>query len=225
MAATSFRCELTSDRLHAGERELAAALALAAVRTQEALRRRREKLEPRLRAFGLAACALGAALSGWAVVMTPARTCAAAGARGSGHFYQVTTPLFVALGVLFWFMPRVTAEIRAWAPRAAARAAPRLLAALRKGLPSEVTYSLDAEGVTSSLSRPRRTRRTPFRMVQTAVVGMHTACLFGRPPFGRLLRVVWLPGEDERRALLLALDAARIPVVRLPDAPAAAGAV
>ncbi len=218
MPPEAFRCELTHNRLDVGERELAAALSLWTTRTQEALRSRRERLEPRLRVFGLVAAAFGALLSAWAVVMTPVNACPAAAARSSGTFFQLTTPLFVVLGILFWFLPRITAELRAWAPGAAARAAPRVLSPLRKRLPSEVSYELAVDGIESSLSRPRRTGRTAFGAVHGAVVGSRTACLFGRPPFGRLLRVVWLPGDDERRAVVAALEAAKVPVIPLHEA-------
>jgi hypothetical protein len=215
----AFRCELTPDRLDAGERELAAALALWATRTHEELRARRERLEPWVRGFGLAACAAGALLSAWAVASTPVDGCPAAAARSSGMFFQVATPLFAVLGVVFWFLPRVTAELRAWAPGAAARAAPRVLAPLRRGLPSEVSYELAGDRIVSRLSRPPRTARTAFGAVHGAVVGSRTACLFGRPPFGKLLRIVWLPGEEERRVVVAALEAAKVQVIAL-HAPA-----
>lgn len=66
MPIDAFRCDLTPERLDIGERELAAALSLAATRTQESVRRAREGLEPRLRVLGLAACTLGTLVSGWA---------------------------------------------------------------------------------------------------------------------------------------------------------------
>lgn len=132
MPPDAFRCELTLHRLDAGERELGTALSLWTTRRQEALRNKRERLEPWLRRFGLAACAVGAGLSAWANVMTALSTCPAAATRSSGTLYQVMTPVFVALGVVFWFLPRWTAALRAWAPRAAARAAPRVIAPLRE---------------------------------------------------------------------------------------------
>lgn len=217
MPPDAFRCELTPDRLDAGEREVGAALALWTRRRQEALRKKRERVEPWLRRAGLAACAVGAGLSAWADVATSVSTCPAAAARSSATLYQVMTPVFVALGVVFWFLPRWTAALRAWAPRAAARAAPRLIAPLRAQLPTDVSYRLDDGGVQSS-----RTGRTAFRAVHGAIVGSQTACLFGRPPISRLVRVVWLPGEAERRAVVAALEAAKVPVIQLeePEQPA-----
>lgn len=223
MPIDTFRCELTRERLDAGERELAAALSLAATRTQEALRGRRERLEPRLRALGLVTCTLGAVLSGWAVVMTPVSACPAA--PSSGAFHQVSTPIFVVLGVVFWFLPRISAELRARAPGVAARMAPRALAPLRRRLPSEVTYRLADGAIHSTLARPRRDGRTALGAIRFAVVGNQTACLFGPPPFGRLRRLVWLPGDEERRAVLAALEQANVPVITLgePVPPAPAG--
>jgi hypothetical protein len=219
----TFRCELTRERLDAGERELALALAVAARRTQEALRPRRDRIEPRLRTFGVVVSALGAVGSGWVVAMSPAYRCPAA--RASDAFFQVATPLFVVLGVVFWFLPRVTGAIRAWAPDAAARAAPRILAPLRKRLPSEVTYRVAGGAIESRLSRPLRASRTALAAVRLAVVGSGTACLFGPPPFGRLLRLVWLPGEDERRAVVAALEAAGVPVIAADGGGASDAAV
>lgn len=213
----TFRCELTPDRLDRGERELAAALSLAAIHTQEAMRARRERREPRVRALGLVMCALGAVGAGWSYVMLPLYDCPAAAARFSGRalFYQSTTVAFVVLGVLFWFLPRIGAELRAWAPGAAARAAPRVLAPLRRQLPSEVSYELGDGAIRSTLARPPRTSRTLLGAVRVAIVGADTACLFGPPPFGRLVRLVWLPDDAARRAVVAALDDTKVPVVAL----------
>jgi hypothetical protein len=81
-----------------------------------------------------------------------------------------------------------------------------------------VSYGLDDDGVESS-----RTGRTAFRSIHGAIVGRQTACLFGRPPISRLMRVVWLPGDTERRAVVAALEAARVPVIALeePEGPRA----
>lgn len=218
----TFRCELTPDRLDRGERELAAALSLAALRTQEAMRARRERQEPRLRALGLVMSALGAVASGWSYVVMPLYACPAAAARSFGRavFYQSMTVAFVLLGIVFWFLPRITAELRAWAPGAAARAAPRVLAPLRRALPSDVTYELGDGAIRSTLARPPRTSRTVLAAVRLAFVGADTACLFGPPPFGRLLRLVWIPDDKARRAVVAALDGAGVAVVALERPPA-----
>lgn len=213
----TFRCELRPDRLDRGERELAAALSLAALRTQEAMKARRERHEPRLRVLGLGMSALGAVGSGWSYAVMPLYACPAAAARSFGRaaFYQSVTVVFVLLGIVFWFLPRITAELRAWAPGAAARAAPRVLAPLRRQLPSEVTYELGDGAIRSTLARPPRTSRTVLAAVRLAVVGADTACLFGPPPFGRLVRLVWLPDDAARGAVVAALEDAQVPVVAL----------
>lgn len=216
MTGETFTCELTPERLDEGERELAAALAAWARRNQERLRPRRERLEPILRTFGLVACATGALVSGWAVTQYPLDPCPAAAARSSETFYQVMTPVFAVLGVLFWFLPRVTAALRAWAPGASARRAPGAMASLRRALPSQVTYRLLPDGVESHLTRPRRDARTAFRAVHGAIAGRRTICLFAGPPLARLLRLVWLPDDAARGAVLAALEAARVPVLPLP---------
>jgi hypothetical protein len=212
----SFRCDLTAERVDQAEPELAAALARWARHRQEALRPRRERLEPGLRLLGLALSALGVALSGWAVAASPGRACQGApgGWRGDA-LYQVATPVFALLGVVFWFLPRLTAALRAWAPGAAARQAPRLLARLRPHLPSEVTYRLEDGRLHASLARPRREGATRLAAVGGALVGGTVACLFGRPPLARLVRVVWLAGEAERAALVAALAEAGVQVVDL----------
>jgi hypothetical protein len=212
----SLRCELTAERLDRAAPELAAALALWTVRHQEALRATRERLEPVVRWFGVALSVAGALLSGWAVATFPETTC-----RGPAPtaFYQLATPLFVLFGVVFWFLPRLSAALRAWAPGAAARRAPRLLATLRPHLPSEVSYQLAGGRLAASLARPRRQSVTPLAAVRGAVAGRTILCLFGPPPLSRLRRVVWLAGEPERQALLAALGEAGVPVQELP-APA-----
>lgn len=215
MSPDAFTCELTPERLDAGEQELAAALTLWTARNQEALRPWRQRFAPVLRTIGLTACAAGALVSGWAVTRYPLDPCPAAAARSSEAFYQFMTPLFVVLGVLFWFMPRVNAAARAWALRAPGRTAPRALAPLRRQLPSQVTYRLTDRGIESDLTRPRRRSRTAFEKVRGAVAGRGTICLFAGPPLPRLLRLVWLPDDAARRAVLDALDAAKVPVLPL----------
>lgn len=216
----ALRCDLTAERVDQAAPELAAALAAWVALRQEALRTRRERLEPPLRRLGLALSACGALLAGWAVATWPEVPCPRA---GSPALLQAATPLFVAFGVVFWFLPRLTARLRAWAPAAAARRAPRLLAPLRAHLPSEVAYRLEGGRLVSSLARPRRVGVTPLASVEGAVVGQVVACLFGPPPWSRLRRVVWLAGAAERQALLGALGAAGVPVHHLPGAGGAEG--
>lgn len=210
----AFRCALTPALLDRASPEVAAALALWTSRRQAALAPLRDRLEPGLRLAGLGLSAAGALLSGWVVATAPEGACAE---RALAPF-QVATPLFAALGVVFWFLPRATAALRAWAPRAAAARAPRLLAPLRRHLPTEVAYRLEDGRLASSLARPARTGTTALASVGGVVAGEAVACLFGRPPLARLLRVVWLPGPAEREALLAALGAAGAEVHRLPAA-------
>lgn len=216
----TLRCQLTQDRLDRATPELAGALARWTAQHQEALRARRERLEPFLRWLGVALAALGALLSGFAVAVMPEAPC-----RGTASLalFQLATPLFALLGVVFWFLPRLSATLRAWAPAAAARRAPRLLAPLRPHLPSEVTYLLADGRLASSLARPRRHGVTPLASVHGALVGREVACLFGPPPLSRLRRVVWLAGEAERQALAEALAAAGVPVQDLAGAGPGAG--
>jgi hypothetical protein len=208
------RCELTPEKLDRAAPELALALADWASRRQEAMRLPRQRLEPWLRGLGLALAALGAILSGGMVALLPERTCA--GAACSGLLYQVMTPLFVVLGVVFWFLPGLSAALRAWAIRTAAARAPRLLAPLRAASPTRVDYRLAGGRLESRLARPPRTASTPLAALGGALVGAEVACLFGRAPLARLLRVVWLAGPVERAALTAALQAAGVPVTPLP---------
>lgn len=218
----TFRCELTEARLARAEPELAAAMAWWTARHQEALRAGRERLEPWLRWLGVGLAAAGALLSGALVATVPVGACA--GSRLA--LLQVATPLFALLGVVFWFLPRLSSALRAWAPAAAARRAPRLLAPLRAHLPTEVRYGLADGRLESSLARPPRRAVTRLADVRGALVGAEVACLFGGPPLSRLLRVVWLAGEAERRALLEALEAGGVachPLAPQGGGPAAPG--
>lgn len=210
----AFRCAVTQALLDRAVPEVSGALALWTSRRQAALAPLRDRLEPALRLAGLGLAAAGALLSGWVVATAPDRACAD---RALVPF-QVATPLFAALGVVFWFLPRLSAALRAWAPRAAAARGPRILAPLRPLLPTEVAYRLADGHLEASLVRPARASRTAVASVGGAVAGEAVACLFGRPPLARLLRVVWLPGAAEREALLAALGAAGAEVHRLPAA-------
>jgi hypothetical protein len=210
------RCDLTAERLDRAEPELAAALAWWTDRRQEALRARRERLEPRLRLVGVLLSSLGVLVAGAAIVTLPDAPFPGA---GSLLFYDAAIAVFVVLGVIFWFLPRVTRGLRAWARGAVVRRALRLLASLRLHLPSAVEYELVAGRLESRLTRPPRSGATPLSAVHGALVGESLACLFGQPPLSRLLRVVWLGADQDCRALREALHQAGVAVFDLPTAP------
>jgi hypothetical protein len=209
-ASCSLRCAVTVERVERATPELAAALALWNLRSQESRRAHREVLEPRLRVFGLVVSALGATLSGTLVALTPVSACPRV---PLDLFPQLATPLFAVFGVLFWFLPRVTAELRAWAPGAVARRAPGMLASLRPHLPLEVEYELQAGRLDWRRSRPRASGSMPLRTFRGAVVGESLVCLFGPPPLSRLVRLLWLGDGADRESVARLLREAGIEVV------------
>jgi len=207
-SAAGWRCEITAAFLDAAEPELRAALLLRHDRLAAARDARNRRLLPPLRLLGLGCAGLGILLAGYAIAVIPD----APRTRPALVGYHLAMVFFVTAGVLFWFLPRVTEGLRAWARRAVEGRARKLLAPLRRRAPYLVEYALSGTRLEARAAKLKFRRDTELSACGAALVAPRLACLYRGRDSAWLRRVVYLPEAEARAALLEALRRAGVEV-------------
>ncbi len=206
-----FRCEMTPGFLDQVEPELRAAMLARFDQVVPANWARLRPLATVIRLAGLAATAAGVGLAGYGIAVTPDAACT----RKALVAYHVAMVVYVLLGTVFWFMPRINVAWAAWARGVAGRRVPSLLAPLRRLAPYTVEYTVGGGWLEARAAKLRMRRRIRLQIVRAAMVTPRLACLYRGRRSTWLRRVVYLPDAEARRVLVEALRAADAEVTEL----------
>jgi hypothetical protein len=139
-------------------------------------------------------------------------------ARRQPAFFVLATLVFVGGLVAARSLPRIRAWSRRVAGRMIARQAARAIAGVAKRAPYTIDYHLAGDVLDAHVVSPPLDRRLALRGVGQVLYAEHVLFVFTRKHAARPSRLLFVPGEPERAALLAAFARCDVPAEELTGA-------
>ena len=188
--AVEYTFEMTPERARAAASELEAILWLQNERLYQRLRARMP-WRRHLRIVGMLLATLGLLLAGFGAIFSTRLRIE----------FMVAAALFVFFFLVFQQGERLSRALRRGTRKLVANRARRAMSPVLRHAPYTIEYTLDGERLTVQVEMPPIRGEVEWRQARLAILGSTVVCVFAAPLRQRPLRVVYVPGPLERRAL------------------------